>query len=379
VAPGHASECWRAEELYASPVALQGKDRIGIATTPPSSDAERGDRAARSPAGDGARPPGGRSLLEVDDLHVAFPVKRGALLRRETLLLKAVDGVSFTIGEGETFSLVGESGCGKTTTARAVLKVEAPSDGRIRWQGKDLEGLDERDSKAYRSAVQAVFQDPYSSMNPRLRVGDFVSEPLLLNRDLGRAERRARAQAALEQVGLRADDVDSFPHEFSGGQRQRIAIARAVASSPRLIVLDEPVSSLDVSIRAQIMNLLKDLQQQQGFSYLFIAHHLGTVRYVSRTVGVMYLGRLMELAESEELFAHPLHPYTQALFSAALPDHPDLAREEVILQGDVAAATDVPRGCRLHPRCPAAMAVCSQVEPQWKEVAPRHWTACHLY
>jgi oligopeptide/dipeptide ABC transporter ATP-binding protein len=216
-------------------------------------------------------------------------------------------------------------------------------------------------------------------MNPRLRIGDFVTEPLVLNRDIGRAERRERAKAALQQVGLRSDDIDSFPHEFSGGQRQRIAIARAMASSPRLIVLDEPVSSLDVSIRAQIMNLLKDLQQQQGFSYLFIAHHLGTVRYMGGNVGVMYLGRLMELSESEELFQHPLHPYTQALFSAALPDHPDLARKEVVLQGDVTAATDVPRGCRLHPRCPAAMAVCSQVEPQWKEVAPKHWTACHLY
>jgi oligopeptide/dipeptide ABC transporter ATP-binding protein len=318
-------------------------------------------------------------LLEVDDLHVTFPVTRGPLLRREALLLKAVDGVSFGISERETFSIVGESGCGKTTTARAVLKVEVPTGGRIRWQGKDLDDLSDQDVKAYRSAVQAVFQDPYSSMNPRLRIGDFVTEPLVLNRDIGRAERRERAKAALQQVGLRSDDIDSFPHEFSGGQRQRIAIARAMASSPRLIVLDEPVSSLDVSIRAQIMNLLKDLQQQQGFSYLFIAHHLGTVRYMGGNVGVMYLGRLMELSESEELFQHPLHPYTQALFSAALPDHPDLSRKEVVLQGDVAAATDVPCGCRLHPRCPVAMAVCSQVEPQWKEVAPRHWTACHLY
>jgi peptide/nickel transport system ATP-binding protein/oligopeptide transport system ATP-binding protein len=274
---------------------------------------------------------------------------------------------------------VGESGCGKTTTARAVLKEEAPTDGRILWQGMDLGNLGAQDIKVYRSAVQAVFQDPYSSMNPRLRVGDFVTEPLLLNRNIGRAERRERGKAALQQVGLRPDDIDSFPHEFSGGQRQRIAIARAVASTPRLIVLDEPVSSLDVSIRAQIMNLLRDLQQQQGFSYLFIAHHLGTVRYMSRTVAVMYLGRLMEMADSEDLFQHPLHPYTQALFSAALPDHPDLERKEVVLQGDVAAATAIPRGCRLHPRCPAAMGVCAQVEPEWKQVAPKHWTACHLY
>jgi oligopeptide transport system ATP-binding protein len=319
------------------------------------------------------------SLLHVDDLHVFFPRQRGPFLRRETLLLKAVDGVSFDVREGETFSIVGESGCGKTTTARAVLKVEVPTSGRILWQGKDLQDLDDRETKAFRSAVQAVFQDPYSSMNPRLRISDFITEPLLLNGDIHRGERRERAQAALHQVGLRPDDLDNFPHEFSGGQRQRVAIARALASSPRLIVLDEPVSSLDVSIRAQIMNLLKDLQEQQGFSYLFIAHHLGTVRYMSRMVGVMYLGRLMELSESEELFNNPLHPYTQALLSAALPDHPDVARKEAMLQNDVAAATDIPRGCRLHPRCPAAMAVCSQVEPEWKKVGPSHWTACHLY
>ena len=380
VTPGHASECWRAEELYASATGLQAKGRLGIATMDTgNAPVDRRDSQRQSPTGDGAQPSDGAPLLEVDDLRVFFPVKRGPFLRREAMLLKAVDGVSFAVGDSETFSLVGESGCGKTTTARAVLKEEAPTEGRILWQGKNLGELGQQDIKVYRSAVQAVFQDPYSSMNPRLRVGDFVTEPLLLNRNIGRAERRERGKAALQQVGLRPDDIDSFPHEFSGGQRQRIAIARAVASSPRLIVLDEPVSSLDVSIRAQIMNLLRDLQQQQGFSYLFIAHHLGTVRYMSRTVAVMYLGRLMELSDSEDLFEHPLHPYTQALFSAALPDHPDFERKEVILQGDVAAATAIPRGCRLHPRCPAAMGVCAQVEPEWKQVAPKHWTACHLY
>ena len=212
-----------------------------------------------------------------------------------------------------------------------------------------------------------------------LRIGDFITEPLLLNVGIGRRERRERARAALCQVGLRAEDIDSFPHEFSGGQRQRVAIARALASQPRLIVLDEPVSSLDVSIRAQIMNLLKTLQESRGFSYLFIAHHLGTVRYMSRMVGVMYLGRMMELSESEELFSNPLHPYTQALLSAALPDHPDIERKEVMLQNDVAAATEIPSGCRLHTRCPFAKAVCAQVEPEWKQVGPDHWTACHLY
>jgi len=321
----------------------------------------------------------GPVMLRVDDLHVFFSVRRGSLLRRKTLTLKAVDGVSFDVKEGETFSIVGESGCGKTTTARSILKVETPTSGRILWHGRNLEDLDEQGMRAYRSAAQAVFQDPYSSMNPRLRVGNFITEPLLLNASIGRRERRERAQAALRQVGLRPEDIDSFPHEFSGGQRQRVAIARAIASAPRLIVLDEPVSSLDVSIRAQIMNLLKSLQEAQGFSYLFIAHHLGTVRYMSQMVGVMYLGRLMELSESEELFNNPLHPYTQALFTAALPDHPDIERKEVMLQNDVGAATDIPRGCRLHTRCPFAKPVCADIEPEWKKVGPDHWTACHLY
>ena len=318
-------------------------------------------------------------LLAVDDLHVHFEVRRGPLLRRKLSTLKAVDGVSFEVREGETFSIVGESGCGKTTTARTVLHVETPTAGQVRWQGRDLATLEDAEVRAYRAAVQAVFQDPFSSMNPRMRIVDFVTEPLLINAGLGRAERRRRAAAALEQVGLRAEDIDNFPHEFSGGQRQRVAIARAIASGPRLVVLDEPVSSLDVSIRAQIMNLLKSLQEDHGFSYLFIAHHLGTVRYMSHQVGVMYLGRMMELSESEELFRNPLHPYTQALFSAALPDHPDVERKEVLLQNDVAAATDIPKGCRLHPRCPFAKPVCAEVEPPWKEVGPRHWTACHLY
>ncbi len=327
----------------------------------------------------GAQPPAGQPLLRVDNLHVYFNIRHGSLLKRRNLLLKAVDGISFDAKVGETFSIVGESGCGKTTTARAILKVETPASGRVLWNGLDIADIDEADTKRYRSAVQAVFQDPYSSMNPRMRIEYFVTEPLLLNADIDRKERRERAKVALDHVGLRAEDVNSFPHEFSGGQRQRVAIARALASEPRLIVLDEPVSSLDVSIRAQIMNLLKDLQEKQGFSYLFIAHHLGTVRYMSQMVGVMYLGRLMELSSSEELFKKPLHPYTRALFSAALPDHPDIEREEVLLKGDVAAATEIPSGCRLHPRCPFAKPECIEVEPEWKQVAPDHWTACHLY
>jgi peptide/nickel transport system ATP-binding protein len=380
VRPGHAAECWRAQEVYAAASAAQDNGRdYGNAGQESVPTELVGVKECRKTAADSAQSRSTRSLLKVDDLHVFFSLKRGPLFAREAVLLKAVDGVSFHVREGETFSIVGESGCGKTTTARAVLKVESPTRGRILWRETDLQDLDDRDSKRFRSAVQAVFQDPYSSMNPRLRIGNFVTEPLLLNGDFGRTERRERAKTALAQVGLRPEDIDNFPHEFSGGQRQRLAIARAIASSPRVIVLDEPVSSLDVSIRAQIMNLLKDLQEQQGFSYLFIAHHLGTVRYMSRTVGVMYLGRFMEMSESEELFEHPLHPYTKALFSAALPDHPDVTREEVLLQHDVIAATEIPRGCRLHPRCPSATAVCRQVEPEWKEVAPNHWIACHLY
>lgn len=317
-------------------------------------------------------------LLQIRDLYVHFNVRRGPLLKRRDVILKAVDGISFNVNARETFSIVGESGCGKSTTARAILKVERPTRGDILWRGRSLSQADGPQTKAYRSAVQAVFQDPYSSMNPRLRILDFVSEPMLLNLSISRSERRERSERALLQVGLRAEDAGSFPHEFSGGQRQRIAIARAIASDPELIVLDEPVSSLDVSIRAQIMNLLKSLQEEHGYSYVFIAHHLGTVRYMSRMVGVMYLGRMMELSESEELFTNPLHPYTQALFSAALPDHPDVERQEVLLRNDVAAPTDVPSGCRLHTRCPFSTSICAEVEPEWKEVGPRHWAACHL-
>jgi peptide/nickel transport system ATP-binding protein len=376
ISAGHASECWRAEEVYAKSVGLAAGSH-SLAGVPDAASKPIRKETVAAPANGNVQ--ASSEILKVQDLHVFFPVKRGALFKRQTLLIKAVDGISFGIKEGETFSIVGESGCGKTTTARAVLNVEAPTEGRVLWQRKDILELNEQELRDYRSAVQAVFQDPYSSMNPRMRVGDFVTEPLRLNATMSGSGRRERAEEVLEQVGLSAEDTNSFPHEFSGGQRQRIAIARALSSSPRLIVLDEPVSSLDVSIRAQIMNLLKDLQEREGFSYLFIAHHLGTVRYMSGMVGVMYLGRLMEMSECEELFRRPLHPYTKALFSAALPDHPDIEREELLLQGDVAAATAVPSGCRLHPRCPMAMQVCADVEPEWKEVAPRHWTACHLY
>jgi peptide/nickel transport system ATP-binding protein len=322
---------------------------------------------------------GATALLRVDDLRVYFATKKSRIWARAAEPIKAVDGVSFDVRDEETFSLVGESGCGKTTTCRAVLKVRPPTGGAIRWRGKDLQTLNRQDTRAYRSSVQAVFQDPFSAMNPRLRIGDFIAEALLLNLSMDQRQRRERAREALCQVGMRAEDISSFPHEFSGGQRQRIAIARAIASMPRLIVLDEPVSSLDVSIRAQIMNLLKDLQEREGYSYLFIAHHLGTVRYMSHVVGVMYLGRMMELAPSEELFSNPLHPYTQALLSAALPDHPDVKREQVMLKSEIEPTGSGPAGCRLHARCPFAKPVCRDVEPAWKRAGPDHWTACHLH
>jgi peptide/nickel transport system ATP-binding protein len=374
---GHTSECWRAEEVYAKNMRLPARDNPDAEAAATSTGTPITNDLVAAPVNESAER--NNTILQVENLHVFFPVKRGVLFNRETLLIRAVDGISFDLKEGETFGIVGESGCGKTTTARAILKMEAPTDGRILWHGKDIQELNQEEMRTHRSAVQAVFQDPYSSMNPRMRVGEFITEPLLINNNMSRSQRRDRAEKALQQVGIRPEEINNFPHEFSGGQRQRIAIARALSSSPRVIVLDEPVSSLDVSIRAQIMNLLKDLQEREGFSYLFIAHHLGTVRYMSQMVGVMYLGRLMEMSECEELFKHPLHPYTKALFSAALPDHPDIEREELLLHGDVAAATAVPSGCRLHPRCPMAMQVCAEVEPAWKEVAPGHWTACHLY
>jgi peptide/nickel transport system ATP-binding protein len=424
---GHVAECWRAEEVYAlpsaappaalaperpspwaPPLAAPAAEAPPLAAQPAApAPADAPEPAANllppatEPAAATGLPAGvpeplapsaqpiaasarngahaGEPILTVEDLRVQFAVKRGPIFHRQTIPLKAVDGVSFAVRHGETLSLVGESGCGKTTTARAILMLEMPSGGQVRWRGKDLRALDRGELRAYHAAVQAVFQDPYSSMDPRMRVGDFVAEPLLLDPDLSADQRRQRVAEVLQQVGLRPEDAHLFPHQFSGGQRQRIAIARALAPSPQVVVLDEPVSSLDVSIRAQIMNLLKELQDRLGLSYLFIAHHLGTVRYMRHNVGVMYLGQIVELAASEELFTNPLHPYTKALLSAALPDHPDLHREEVLLRGEVASATAIPSGCRLHPRCPFAMPVCAEVAPAWREIAPGHWTACHLY
>jgi peptide/nickel transport system ATP-binding protein len=318
-------------------------------------------------------------LLSVQNLKKHFPVTKGLLLMKTIGWVKAVDEISFTLQQGETLALVGESGCGKTTTAKLILRLEQPTSGEVLIDGKDVHALSGNDLKDYRTMVQAVFQDPWSSLSPRMRVRNIVAEPLVINQKVSRAQVDERVKEVIASVGLRPEQANLYPHEFSGGQRQRIAMASALISHPKLIILDEPVSALDVSIRAQIMNLLVDLQQQYNVSYLVIAHHLATTRYMAHEVAVMYLGKIVEKARTEELFNNPLHPYTKALFSAALPSHPDIEREEIILHGEVPSPINPPSGCRFHPRCPLAKPECATVEPQEKQMAPGHMVACHLY
>jgi oligopeptide/dipeptide ABC transporter ATP-binding protein len=318
-------------------------------------------------------------LLEVRDLKKHFPIRKG-VFSRVSGHVYAVDGVSFHIDRGETLGLVGESGCGKSTVGRTLLKLLEPTDGKILVNGDDITGLDAAQMLPYRRQMQMIYQDPYASLNPRMSAGEIVGEPLVIHRMAAPKERRERVAHLFDRVGLRPELVNAFPHEFSGGQRQRIGIARALALNPELIVGDEPVSALDVSIQAQIINLLMDLQDEFKLSYLFVAHDLAVVEHISDRVAVMYLGRIVETTDKTSLFEMPLHPYTEALLSAVpIPKASARARKRVILTGDVPSPINPPVGCHFHARCPYAMARCRHEAPALREVTPRHWAACHLH
>jgi len=318
------------------------------------------------------------AILEARNLQKHFPMKRGLFGGGAGGSVRAVDDISFDIESGKTLGVVGESGCGKTTTAKLVLLLENPTGGEIRFDGRALNDLDGDSLRSYRRSVQAVFQDPFASLDPRMRVGDIIAEPLVTNEKLPKEEVRRRIDKLLDVVGLPARSSSLFPHEFSGGQRQRIAIARSLALSPRIVVLDEPVSALDVSIRAQILNLLRDLQRELGLSYLFIAHDLAAVAHMSHTIAVMYLGKIVEIGDARVIAQNPQHPYTKALFSAALPSHPDEKRDEIILSGEVPSPVNPPAGCRFHPRCPSVMERCHSDVPILQVWEGRR-VACHLY
>lgn len=319
-----------------------------------------------------------QGILDIDRLKMYFPVMGGVIRSKPIGWIKAVDDVSFIVTKGETFGLVGESGCGKSTIAKLILLLENPIAGRVLFRDKDIFGLSGNKLSEYRSSVQAVFQDPTSSLNPRMKIEDIIIEPLIINHKLKKAAVNQRLNDVLTDVGIDPAARSRYPHEFSGGQRQRIALARALIVRPDLIIMDEPVSALDVSIQAQILNLLKMLQEKMRLTFLFIAHGLGTVRYMSSNIGVMYLGKLVEQGPAEEVFERRLHPYTQALISASLPSHPDIRKEKMTLSGEVPSALSVPSGCRFHPRCPHSMDICSKVQPDLEEIESGHWVACHL-
>ena len=319
------------------------------------------------------------ALLEVTDLVKHFPVKSGVLIDREVARVRAVDGVSFALHEGETLGLVGESGCGKSTVCRAILQLVAPTSGSVRFDGRELVGLSPRELRPLRRQIQMIFQDPFASLNPRKRVGQIVGDPLALHGLADGAELKRTVQELLERVGLQAEHYNRYPHEFSGGQRQRIGIARAIGLRPKVVIADEPVSALDVSVQAQIINLLDDLQREFAMAYLFVAHDLGVVRHVSDRVAVMYLGKIVEQADADSLYRRPRHPYTHALLSAVpIPDPRGRSdRHRSTLSGDVPSPIDPPSGCRFHTRCPVATDVCRSTEPALLEVGSGHWVACH--
>ncbi|HSO13654.1 MAG TPA: dipeptide ABC transporter ATP-binding protein [Anaerolineales bacterium] len=319
----------------------------------------------------------GETLVEVKNLVKYFPVRAG-LLQRVVNQVKAVDDVSFFVRKGETLGLVGESGCGKTTVGRTMLRLIEPTSGSVVVDGQDVFSMKPRELKQARREMQIIFQDPYASLDPRVPIGESIMEGLHIHRVGTPKERVEIMLETLAKVGLEDYHARRYPHEFSGGQRQRIGIARALALRPSFIICDEPVSALDVSIQSQVLNILKDLQQEFGLTYLFIAHNLSVVEHVSNRVAVMYLGRMVELTTREELFRNPLHPYTQALMSAIPVPNPRMKKQRVILKGDVPSPLNPPRGCRFHPRCPVAMERCSQEDPVFKEVAPEHWVACWL-
>ena len=317
----------------------------------------------------------GEHLVEVNNLVKYFPVRAG-LLQRVVNHVKAVDDVSFAVRKGETLGLVGESGCGKTTVGRTMLRLVEPTAGAVKFDGKDVFSLKPRELKIVRRDMQIIFQDPYASLDPRVPIGDSVMEGLHIHQLGTPKERIEIMMETLKKVGLEDYHARRYPHEFSGGQRQRIGIARALALRPRFIICDEPVSALDVSIQSQVLNILKDLQKEFGLTYLFIAHNLSVVEHISDRVGVMYLGKMVELTTREELFRKPLHPYTIALMTAIPVPNPRLKRQRTILKGDVPSPLNPPKGCRFHPRCPVALEICSQEEPQFKELLPDHWVAC---
>ncbi len=312
-------------------------------------------------------------ILELRDVRKLYPVRGGLFGFRPSGAVRAVDGVSFKVKAGETLSIVGESGCGKTTTARMILNLETPTEGSIHFDGERLDRLDREGLRKFRSSVQAVFQDPWSSLNPRLKVGTIVAEPMSVNTKMTSAELRERVAELLVQVGLRPEQAELYPHQFSGGQRQRVAIARALGLHPRLMVLDEPVSALDVSIRAQILNLLKDLQDRLGLSYVMIAHHLATVRHMSHQVAVMYLGQIVEMAPGKDLFRNPRHPYTKALYAAALSTRARGDGLASVIQGELPSPIAPPAGCRFHTRCPTATPDCSKRDPELVEIDAGHF------